>query len=253
MDDQEHRKRQYAVHTLALGDGDAPGAASLFDTALTNGMLAIVATEWPGEELQGRVTLPARKLIDLVISKISTTNWVIALDNGLPFPKSPPRQVAVDLQILRQAIVDTQPVRHGRTGGLEEVSRAVVLALHHLDQHHALGVLHEEDINQAEVAAAGVRAFETLRVARYIDLVGDDELERRAERAKDALPVDPKERSIHLGLGDCPMCGYAALVVEGELHYGTQLGTCFACSFVHTEQMADEAEFRRMLDYHAGE
>jgi hypothetical protein len=253
MENQEHRKRQYAIHTLALGDGDAPGAASLFDTALTNGMLAVVAAEWPGEELQGRATLSASKLIDLVISKTGTSDWFIALDDGLPLPKSTPRRITVDLGLLRQTLTQTQPVRHGRPGGTEVVGQAVVLALRHLDEHYALGVLHEENINQAEVTAAGVRAFETLRVARYIDLVGDEELERRAQQAKDALPCDPKERSVHLGLGDCPMCGYVSLVVEAELRYGTQLGTCVACSFVHTEEISDDEEFSRMLEYHAGE
>lgn len=53
-DVQKHRQRQYAIHTVALGNGAVPGAASLFDTALTNGLLAIVASDWPGEELSNK-------------------------------------------------------------------------------------------------------------------------------------------------------------------------------------------------------
>lgn len=252
MDVEQHRQRQYAVHTLALGDGDAPGAASLFDSALTNGLLAIVAKAWPGEDTHNGRTLPATQLINLIISKIGTSVWLIAEHEGLPFDETPFR-VVVDLHLLRQALAETQPVRHGRTGGTEVIDEAVVSALRSLDAHDALGVLTDMHIDQDEVTAATARAVEGQRVARYIDLIGDVELDRRAERAADVLPIDPKERSAHLGLGDCPMCGCESLVIEGELHYGTQLGTCVACSFVYTEEMADDAEFRRMLDYHAGE
>ena len=252
MDVEQYRQRQYAVHTLALGDGDVPGAASLFDSALTNGLLAIVAKAWPGEDTHNDRTLSAKLLVDLIISKTGTSDWLIAEYEGLLFDETRVR-VEVDLHLLRQALAETQPVRHGRAGGTEVIDKAVVRALRSLDAHDALSVLTDMHIDQAEVAAATVRAVEGQRVARYIDLIGYAEVDRRAERAADVLPIDPKERSAHLGLGDCPMCGRESLVVEGELDYGTQLGTCVACSFVYTEEMADDAELRRMLDYHAGE
>src|SRR5919197_5467787 len=80
----EHRQRRYAVHALALGDGTVSGAASLFDAALTNGLLAVVEMDWPGETGPPAHLKSARQLIDLVRGKVGGDRWLIAAFDPLP-------------------------------------------------------------------------------------------------------------------------------------------------------------------------
>lgn len=242
MDLDEWRRHRYTVNTLALGRGDVDGAPGLFDSALTNGLLAAVTHDWPGEEgnAKGR-TLSANQLLGVVREKVSSSTW--SVDQG-------PHPATVDLDVLAQEIVDTQAARHGRAGGHEVVSPAAVAALHKLDSHPALGVLTNAHIDREEVNDARARAVEEQRVTQYMALIGDEELDRRAARAEEALPFDPKDRYSSMGIGECPVCWRDALIVEEELHYGTQLGTCVACSYVYTERLARDAEFERMLEYH---
>lgn len=251
-DVQQHRQRQYAIHTVALGDGKVPGAASLFDTALTNGLLAIVASGWPGEELwSNQQTKPASKLIQLVKAKTDSDQWLIAVLEPLPFPPDEPAiRVEVDLTVLCRALDETQRIRHGRDGGTETLSEEAVKGLRDLDMHPALGVLADAHVSESEIAAATVAAAEYDRVATYIELVGEDELANRAARAGDALSADPKERYDSPGLGWCDMCGHNSLVTSQILEYGSETGTCFACSYVVTEEMVADSEFYAMLKSH---
>ncbi|GAA2171255.1 hypothetical protein [Actinomadura napierensis] len=68
---QRHRAAQYARCTHALGGIPVTevtdGAEGVFDQALTNGLAAIVAHDWPGEETTGtgRV-LPAAGLLTVI-------------------------------------------------------------------------------------------------------------------------------------------------------------------------------------------
>lgn len=251
-DVEEYRQRQYAIHTVALGGGAVPGAASLFDTDLTNGLLAIVASDWPGEDLwKGGQTKAASKLIDLVNSKIGSDQWLITVFDPLPLMLADSSiRVEVDLGVLRQALDVTQRIRHGREGGVEIVSDEAVKTLQDLDMHPALGVLTDAHVSESEIAAARGAASEYDRVAAYIELVGEDEIADRAARAEEALPADPKERYGCLGLGWCPMCGHESLVVSQMLDYGSETGTCFACSHVVTEEMVADSEFHAMLRSH---
>ncbi|MGH9022499.1 MAG: hypothetical protein ACRDV9_05265, partial [Acidimicrobiia bacterium] len=64
------RRVRYAMNTRALlADGRTP-PEGVFDTAVTNGLLAIVAEEWPGQEVgkDGR-TKPATALLKLLEDK----------------------------------------------------------------------------------------------------------------------------------------------------------------------------------------
>jgi hypothetical protein len=249
---EEQRQRQYAIHTVALGDGTVPHAATLFDTALTNGLLAIVVADWPGED-QGRngKTKPASELIKLVGLKIGGHHWLIAVLDPLPFtPNDSSITVEVDLGVLQHALDVTQPIRHGRGGGSEIVPAEAVKALQDLDMHPALGVLTDAHVSESEIATATAAAAEYDRVSAYIDLVGEDEITSRAARAGEALPVDPKERYDSPGLGWCDMCGHESLVISRVLDYGSETGTCFACSYVVTEEMVADSEFSAMLRSH---
>ena len=65
---QAGRARQYPVCTYALDyDRATDGAEGVFDQALTNGLAAIVAHEWPGEEIgRGGRMLAASGLLDAI-------------------------------------------------------------------------------------------------------------------------------------------------------------------------------------------
>ncbi|UUV30010.1 hypothetical protein NQK81_35405 [Amycolatopsis roodepoortensis] len=251
----DHRRQRYAVHTVALDDGAVPGAASLFDTALTNGLLAIVEAEWPGETANARgFTKPASQLLTLIRDKIGSNRWIVTTLPAMPFPPDDrPTPIEVDLAVLEQAVTDTQSVRHGKAGGATTVPLDVVRALQELDFHDALSVLSDARIDQVELAEATAAAVEYDRVATYIELIGDEELARRADQASDALPFDPKERHDSAGIGLCPMCGHEALVISHVLEYGSEIGTCFACSHTVTEASVSEEEFSAMLRSHGHE
>ncbi|MGY5078984.1 hypothetical protein ACWIGX_18090 [Streptomyces nigrescens] len=50
---QRHRAEQYGRLAAVLEkDREVPGAAAIFDQALSCGLAAIVAHQWPGEELK---------------------------------------------------------------------------------------------------------------------------------------------------------------------------------------------------------
>jgi hypothetical protein len=74
------------------------------ESGLTNGLLAIVASDWPGEELlNGQQTKPASKLIQLVKSKIDSDQWLVLEPPPFP-PDEPAIRVEVDLTVLRRAL-----------------------------------------------------------------------------------------------------------------------------------------------------
>jgi hypothetical protein len=81
---------------IVLRDNRLPPEAS-YDAALTNGLLAIVADEWLGEEitLSGKMKA-ARDLLDVIDR------------HGNPFPY-------IDTSVLRDGLDLTQPARHGRS------------------------------------------------------------------------------------------------------------------------------------------
>lgn len=118
--------------------------------------------------------------------------------------------------------------------------------------HPALGVLADAHVSESEIAVAAMAAAEYDRVATYIELVGDDEIANRAARADDALPSD-RERYDSLGLGWCDMCGHNSLVISHILEYGSETGTCFACSYVVIAEMLTDSEFYAMLRSHEHE
>ncbi|MHC3454945.1 hypothetical protein [Streptomyces prasinus] len=62
----------------------------LFDDALSNGLAAIVAYEWPGEEQgrRGRVE-SARALLEVIEEHMPATDGIVLLLDGQPVPKLP--------------------------------------------------------------------------------------------------------------------------------------------------------------------
>ena len=119
------RRVRYATNAVALRDDQLPPEGP-YDAALTNGLLVIVADEWPGEEVwPGGRMKPARDLLDVINS------------HGNPFPY-------VDASVLREGLDLTQPARHGRSDDEFAVLHADhVDALIALDQHPSLQFLDE--------------------------------------------------------------------------------------------------------------
>jgi hypothetical protein len=99
------RVDQYARCTAALrARMDQPGAEGLFDQALNNGLAAIVAKRWPGEEVSGkgpRVKF-ASELLD-VIERHARRGGTVELEDIEPEVESvfgepiSPRATVIDL------------------------------------------------------------------------------------------------------------------------------------------------------------
>src|SRR4051812_14786526 len=130
MDDAltEARARQYAACSYALRhDRVQDGAEAIFDQALTNGLVAIVAHTWPGEETRRRGGIKsASELLDTI-----EQHGTISDDGAVRVPHDPDGPefeddpiwgcvenfATVDVPALRDALAVTQAIRHARPDG----------------------------------------------------------------------------------------------------------------------------------------
>ncbi|MGW1848764.1 hypothetical protein [Streptomyces sp. NPDC001966] len=95
---QNERAETYAQCAADLEVAATPAAAaSAFDTALTNGLVAIVAHEW-NDEVANRAghTKPASKLLDLLMEKAATEGKTAAGKETAVDPENPGRHCHVD-------------------------------------------------------------------------------------------------------------------------------------------------------------
>jgi len=239
----DYRKSQYAIHAMALGDGTVRGASSLFDTALTNGLLVIVHQQWPGDSECKGWTRSASQLIDFIMAQdcvSPNSSWNLCACEPLPFMPDSGGTVTVNLALLREALTHTQALRHGRTTSSSEVASDAVAALRALDHHPALRVLSDHELDQYETAVATAIAAEYERAIDYMNLIGGDEIENRANRVSDVADAR---------LGVCPLCHFTCFMVSEELYWGSQIGTCFACSYVVTQDEAEVGELAAEIGY----
>jgi hypothetical protein len=259
---QARRARQYAVCTYALDhDRATDGAEGVFDQALTNGLAAIVAHEWPGEEVgrRGRM-LAAAGLLDVLEQhgKHKDDGVVAILRPGepeytqYPFEDEPmPNYTAVNVTVVREALSATQAIRHARDSG-EPMDTALtgahIAALRELDHHPALYALSDEVINRAECSVIQRDRIEQNRALDYWHSLGDAERGRRemidyeAEYAWET-PGDRCE------VQDCPVCWQRSLVAG---QFDSQLdeigiGWCAACSYERTREVADDAATTELI------
>ena len=198
------RRVAYAENYLALAAPSVP-MDGLFDTALTNGLLAIVSSEWPGEDQakDGR-TLPASSLLDVVRRR-----------GGLEL---------IVVESLQEAIALTQPVRHGRADDEDDVvTSSHINALGRLDSHPARAIV-EKCRNKTH--------DQCLVIAYY-------------ERANDELPAAPKERVDHPDPDDCDECARPTFIRSGWDSFGGTMtgGFCVACGFELSEADASDRAF----------
>ncbi|MFD7897252.1 hypothetical protein [Streptomyces sp. NPDC059743] len=265
IDMQRQRAEAYAPCTAEIdGNHGASGAEAIFDQALTNGLAAIVSSQW-GEEgaadKKGRVKSAAR-LLTVVEDKakaVTTEPGIFVIpdpepaaatvqgDSRWPWaqdPNLPDLDTRINITVLRDGIKGTQPVRHASgEGGLR---REHVDALLALDDHESLRVLGAEHSDRAWESTRDEDRHSRARAAALLSRIGDEAAARRAEEAAELhTPYHPKHNPNGLGLPDCPVCGYAAFSADygDELGMGVGVGECLVCHYERTPAAAaEEAE-----------
>jgi len=252
-DVRERRARQYAVCTYALEyDRVADGAEGVFDQALTNGLAAIVAHEWPGSEMGRRGVLSAAALVDVVEERgkrVDDEVRILRPDEPewetVPWEDEPtPNFTSVRVGTLRDAIGATQAIRHARDAGKtppQSLSATHIEALSALDHHPALYRLTDEMIDRAERSAADEDAVERERAIEYWDAVGSEERSRR--EGFDYVDAYAWTGEVErCEVTECPVCWQQAFVAGEFDSYLDEVGVgrCIACSYQRTRRVADD-------------
>lgn len=238
---QIQRAVQYAVCTSILEiDPDVPGEA-LFDQALSNGLAALVAHQWPGREanVNGR-TFSADTLLKIIEENTPQQpdgTHIVSWQRH----DGTPAEIVINVGALRNGITETQAVRHARGPGA--LTRTHVEALLALDAHPALRRVSEVQSDKHWADAGPADAAEQDRALAYLSFIGDDEAAERAERASDHLePYHPKHNpdGNRSTMDHCPVCGYEAFRLEAPDGdgYGTGVGACFVCSYTRTPEVS---------------
>lgn len=233
--DRARIAREYAECAAVLDEQpDVAGAAALFDQALTNGLVAIVGAEWPGDERNGRQTKPARALIRIIEERCPENAPGVHL-----IQISEADVIQIDVRTLLDALDVSQPTRHARGGG-GAITRQHIQALLALDDHGALGQLHGEllDKNWRRTHVADRQLIG--HAASYLEFIGEAEADRRAETIGDYLPADPKESATAYDPQLCPVCDRHTLIVNGLDDFGEGVGSgmCIVCSYERSDEIA---------------
>lgn len=206
------RRVRFATNVLALMADWIPPEGP-FDAALTNGLLAIVSSEFPGRELDKPGTnrmLPASRLLNIIEEQ-----------GGLE---------CVDVATLREGLDLTQAVRHGRADDeFAVIVKRHIHALEDLDDHMSLQFLQ----------AAKEKSLDECFVIAF------------RQRAEDELPFDLKDRMETPDPDDCEECGRQTFLRQGWDMFGGDdaEGFCLACGYELTSDEAyDRAISRRIED-----
>jgi len=247
------RREEYRRCTRALvADRGRDGASGIFDTALTNGLVAIVAVRWPGEESSEQGWMkPASVLLALVVANSEpNADGIHELPDldpppeidifGPPLDPSPTR---IDPVLFRDAIRRTQVIRHAREEDAEPLEERHVDALAALNADAALRVSLEygEDVDEYEERVTLADAVERARARAYLDTLSLEEMERRGnvDYEEEYLEIDDGER--YHTAHECPVCGLEALIETRRDSYVDEFpaGTCIACSYAKSFDIAD--------------
>ncbi|WHX20932.1 hypothetical protein QFW82_29785 [Streptomyces malaysiensis subsp. malaysiensis] len=247
---QRHRAEQYGRLAAVLEkDHEVPGAAAIFDQALSCGLAAIVAHEWPGEELKKNADVKsARFLLDVVKTKAEEcpdragVRILRGSDGSL--------DVRIECKTLVEAIDHTAAIRHAR--GVGELKRPHVDALLELDAHDALLQVLDEQRESDWVKEEIRQRHDRMRASDYLELIGEEEAERRAKAAEDFVVISPGDVDDGAALDTCPVCGWEALAVSGIDPFGAGVGSgaCFVCSYVRSVVEAEDLARGAMMARH---
>lgn len=255
----DRRAREYGTCAAILAqDHEINGAESVFDHALNNGMVAIVAHEWPGQEVakDGRTKF-ARDLLKLVQRQAKEVEpGVFALKTRtvgyIPPGSGPSGRISltvpstefVQIQVgaLLDAINLAGPIRHGRAQATGALEQRHIEALCELDHHPALGSISEghrdKSFRDAKIQDLQLRAH----ALDHLEMIGDEEADRRSSLSDNYLPADPKERLTGPELQECPVCLRESFIAVRCDSYGNGVGVgrCLVCSYERTEVIADD-------------
>ncbi|MEU1447963.1 hypothetical protein ACFWBS_44860 [Streptomyces mirabilis] len=242
------------------------GREAIFDQALTNGLAAIVAHEWAGEEAdaKGRM-LSARALLRLLEGKTSDGKLSVSADGVLVIPdpheqrsvpqsattffewaELPPLDTRIDVRVLDDALDASQPARHARgVGGLK---RRHIEALLALDDHESLRVMSEQHEDRAWQSAREEDGHSLARAVAFLQLIGDEEAAERAERVENPNDYHPKHNPDGHDLELCPVCGFETFCVRALDTFGrVGIGQCLVCTYVRSLRTADDEGFSEHL------
>lgn len=185
------RRVRYATNAIALAENRVPPEAP-FDAALTNGLLAIVAEDFPDKLRTHGLLPPASRLLDLV-------------DEGGMMLKA-------DLQVLRDGLLLTQPARHGRADDeFAVITSEHVNALLSLDTHPALRFLDTargKTVDECVVLAYRERAEDELPFDPKDRLMVPEPEECDLCLRETFLPTGWDEFGGEIGPGACIACGH---------------------------------------------
>jgi hypothetical protein len=245
------RPTEYAQCTRALvADRNREGASGIFDNAVTNGLAAIVAARWPGNEQDARARIkPASGLLDVIKANATPNpNAIYELPDLDPPPQVEvfgppldPSPTLVNVDVLTDGIKRMQVIRHARNAPAEPLEEEHISALVALNEDAALRVSLTEDVDEYEERVTLADAVERSRARAYLELLSVEEFERRAEvdYAEEYLEIEDGER--YHTAHECPVCGLEALIENARDSYLDEFpaGTCVACSYVKSYDIAD--------------
>ncbi|MEU6402332.1 hypothetical protein [Streptomyces sp. NPDC046985] len=262
--DPEEQTDPFAVPAPTGEDPFAPsmaGREGVFEQALSNGLAAIVASEWPGKELNrnGRVQ-SASTLLKVIEEHIPATDGVVLVPDQHPMQEIPqddtdslfqaPRRSShtrIDVRTLQNGIESSQAARHGRgVGGLQHRHIEALLAL---DGHRSLGAMGEEQQDRIQQIAQAQDAASQKRAAEYLERIGEEEAARRAENVANPNAHHPKRNPDGRDLDTCPVCGHETFCVEGlaPVFGRVGYGQCLVCTYIRTPDVAEDEAFTEHL------
>jgi hypothetical protein len=251
------------------------GREAIFDQALSNGLSAIVAHEWPGEDLYKKngKTLSASDLLKVIAAHVpqdAATGVHVIRDPAdiqeqrehgpeaasEPIPKGtegsifqferpalPALDTRVDVRVLEDSLGASQPARHG--GGEGCLQRRHIAALLALDDHISLRNVEEAHADRGWDRARNEDRRSASQAVALLALIGDDEAGHRAEAAENPNAYHPKHNPDGHAFDSCPVCGHDTFCVQGLGIWGdVGFGQCAVCSYIRSPQTADDEGFR---------
>lgn len=243
------RSNQYANGTTALQNNvTVAGADGVFDLALTNGLLAVVAatiTGHPAAMAIGRAPAANSLLMDLVATfgkdsagfvKVPTGENAVDFDGKGLVDLGYERMVSVNVDLLLDALGRTQAARHGR-GPAGLLTIADVDALAALDEHPALSVLSDYRRELFWELGSVADSAEFDRALGVLELLSDDDVAARVAACQSTHGYGSEEHELQF----CPVCGHQTLVATGSdaWGYGIVPARCPVCSFEQSEHSAE--------------
>ncbi|MEU2252995.1 hypothetical protein ABZ540_07445 [Nocardia xishanensis] len=239
------------------------GAEGTFDQALTNGLAAIVAHTWPGEEMKTvkgkRVVRSASELLKQVISERTNGTGRVPHAPDAPVtgegtvqgPSDSRPYTEVDIEGLGAAVAATQVIRHARDTGTDTdtvLTEEHLVALAALDSHPALGSLHWVQVDREWDRTEISDDAEIERAHRYYNALDEAEIERRVALDYSSEAFIAPDEPVHVE--QCPVCGADALVAHGVDSMAAMVGVghCWVCSYERSMRVADQMTVNALIE-----